>query len=347
MTPNSAFLARLAESWPPADWREVRVLVAVSGGADSVALLRGLRELAAGDASRLLVGHFHHGLRPDADDDEQFVVELARQLGLACELGRADVRSLAGEQGDGLEAAARHARHEFLHAAAHRHGARFIATAHTADDQAETILHRILRGTGLAGLAGIPRTRAIDPGLVLIRPMLPVRRAEVLEYLRQLRQAYREDCSNSDLRFTRNRLRHELLPLLASEFNPQVREALLRLGQLAGEAHAVLGESVARGLSNIRTVIDPDTVEIDVGRASSLLRYALRELFVEIWKQQCWPLQAMGYDQWERLADMISKGQPSADVLPGNIEARLTTQQVLRLSRTAAAKDRPTSTPRA
>ena len=137
------------------------VLAAVSGGADSVALLRAVAALKTGGAGRLCVAHFNHKLRDQADEDQQFVVALCKQIGLSCETGASDVAQLAANEGEGIEPAARRARYEFLKQAAGRVGARFVLTAHTADDQAETILHRIIRGTGIAGLAGMSRSRRL------------------------------------------------------------------------------------------------------------------------------------------------------------------------------------------
>ena len=156
------FEAQLAAAWPPEDWQDVTVVLAVSGGADSVALLRAMTAVRGGGEGRLAAAHLNHQLRgAESDGDEAFVVELCGRLGIACEVGRTPAGELAAESGDGIEAAARDARYRFLAATAARLGARFVATAHTADDQAETILHRILRGTGIGGLAGIARTRPL------------------------------------------------------------------------------------------------------------------------------------------------------------------------------------------
>ena len=169
-------------------------------------------------------------MRPEADDDEQFVVELCRRLEIPCRVGQADVAALAKEQGDGREAAAREARYAYLLELAHDIGARYVATAHTADDQVETILHRIVRGTGLRGLAGMTRVRPLSPHVALVRPLLSVSRDEVEVYLRWLGQDWRDDATNQEREYTRNRIRHELLPLLAAEYNPQISAALTRLG---------------------------------------------------------------------------------------------------------------------
>jgi len=247
--------AKLAAAWPPQTWQDVTVLLAVSGGADSVALLRAMTALHPGGEGRLAVAHFNHRLREDQSAaDEAFVVDLCRQLGTPCEAGHGRPGELSGCGRDGLEAAARKARYEFLAATAARLGARYVVTAHTADDQAETILHRIIRGTGIGGLRGMARARLLrlpflerdqpeelseepvqwaefpSPGTAtLIRPLLEIRRGELVDYLDDLAQPYRSDASNADVRFTRNRIRHELLPRLAEQFNSAVVDALLRL----------------------------------------------------------------------------------------------------------------------
>src|SRR3954468_11588552 len=181
-------LSKLAAAFPPERWRDVTTLVAVSGGADSVALLCGLAALKQGQGEgRLIAAHFNHQLRgAESDEDEAFVRRLARELTVDIEVGSGDVRG--GASGDGLEAAARSARYAFLTETARRSGARYVVTAHTADDQVETVLHRILRGTGLGGLAGIPRVRELTPGQALVRPLLSAGRADVTAYLLSLNQ---------------------------------------------------------------------------------------------------------------------------------------------------------------
>ncbi len=232
-----AIINTIRHDFPPDSWRETHVLLAVSGGADSVAMLAAMGQLKreVGGTGELRVGHVHHGLRGQAaDDDEQFVRQLCEQFQLPLDVGHSDVPALAKLAGDGLEAAARDARYDFLLKTAQKHGARYVATAHTADDQAETILHRILRGSGVAGLAGIPRARRLSESVTLIRPLLAVRRADVLSYLNEQGLDFREDASNRETTLTRNRIRHELLPHLRENYNPAVTDALLRLGALAG-----------------------------------------------------------------------------------------------------------------
>ena len=210
--------------------------VAVSGGADSVALLRGLLDLRAELGIVLRVVHLHHGIRGDeADEDERFVTSLAEQFDLPLTVERVDAPGHGKKKKLSLEASARELRYAFFKKLLETDVCDKIATAHTTDDQAETVLLRVLRGTGTRGLAAIPPLRNASPGLVarIVRPLLGTRRGEIEAYLRALGQEWREDLSNRDPKHMRNRVRHELLPLLEREFNPAVREGLVNLAEIA------------------------------------------------------------------------------------------------------------------
>jgi tRNA(Ile)-lysidine synthase len=330
---SHSFEANLAAACPPPAWRDTSVLLAISGGADSVALARAAAAIRLPGEGRLMIAHFNHRLRGQASDaDEQFVGELAGELGLPFHVARGDLAALPSAGGDGLEAVARAARYDFLQATAEQLGARYVVTAHTADDQVETILHRIVRGTGLAGLAGTQRARPLGPAVSLIRPMLDVCRSEVMEYLTALGQPFCDDVSNSDRRFTRNRLRHDLLPLLAEQYNPQVREALLRLGSLAAEAQQVIDRLVDELLARAVTRLTPECVELDADALALQSPYLVREVFIALWKRQLWPLQAMGFVEWEQLAGMASSSAGDAKrVFHGGIVAERSSA-TLRLS---------------
>ena len=258
-------------------------------------------------------------MRPDADEDEQFVVELCRRLSVTCEVGRVAVDRLAAESGDGIEAAARTARYHFLEQTAGRLGARFVATAHTADDQAETILHRIVRGTGIRGLSGMARVRPLGHA-TLIRPLLGVRRAELQAYLDALGQPYRHDQSNADLRFTRNRIRHQTMPQLREQYNAGVAEALLRLGTLAGEVQELVDGLVEELLARCVTIEGPGAARIELAGLADRPRYLVRELLMALWRRQGWPLQAMGRQKWEELSELaLSAPAPVRRVFPGGV----------------------------
>src|SRR5271166_3503231 len=213
-----------------------RVAVAVSGGADSVALLRVLLELRSELGIVLSVAHFNHRLRgAESEADEAFVAELARQHDLEIFSGCGDVREHALTSKLSMEAAARELRYRWLTSLAESHKPNDIATAHTLDDQAETVLLKFLRGAGSRGLAGIypEMFRGAQEKIPFVRPQLCVTREEVEGYLTSLGQSWREDETNRDHRFARNRVRHELLPLLEREYNPNIRQLLSGAAELS------------------------------------------------------------------------------------------------------------------
>jgi tRNA(Ile)-lysidine synthase len=218
-----------------------RVGIGVSGGADSIASLRIFCDLQSQLGIHLAVLHFHHQLRgAEADADEAFVAGLARNLGIEFIADRADVAGEARRNGWNVEDTARRMRYQFFERVAASHQLQRVVVAHTADDQAETVLAHILRGTGSTGLAGIYPVA----GLV-IRPLLDIRRRELRDYLNQIGQPWREDASNQDTARTRAKIRHNLLPLLERDFEPAVVPRLARMAGLAREE-----ESFWRALEN-------------------------------------------------------------------------------------------------
>jgi tRNA(Ile)-lysidine synthase len=286
-------------------------VVAVSGGADSVALLRGLLDAGAGP---LTVAHFNHHLRgAESDADADFVRELAASLGLPFRLGEADVRAVAA--GDNLEATARRLRYDWLAGL----GAGWVATGHTADDQAETVLHRIIRGTGLQGLRGIAVSRELGAGW-LYRPLLAVTRADVLDYLAELGQPFRTDSSNANPAFTRNRIRSELLPLLRT-FNPAIVDVLGRLAEQADEAHRGIAEEATRLLTEASRPRAGGLYVLDAETMAARPDYLVREVFRTAWAALGWPLDGMTADHWDRLVGIVRSDPTSAD-FPGGIHAR-------------------------
>ncbi len=309
---------QFARSWPSQAWCDVPVVVAVSAGADSVALLRLLDAQVRQNGGRLSVAHIHHHLRIEADGDQCFVQELAGHLGHPFHAVDGDVRQHADLQRDGLEAAARTVRLQALRTIAERIGARYVVLAHTADDQAETILHRIVRGTGLAGLTGMRRSRPLSPSCALIRPLLSFRRQQLRDYLQAIGQSFREDASNVDTRFTRNRLRHDLLPKLAEDYNPRVVEALTRLGTLAREAQGVI-DALVDNLYDRAVIDERGQVRVALDTLRGAGDYLVRQLFIRIWQQRGWPMQSMGHDEWSRLDEAVRLGSGQSFDLPDGI----------------------------
>jgi tRNA(Ile)-lysidine synthase len=218
------------------------VLVGVSGGADSVALLHTLQAVRSRFSLTLHVLHVHHGLRPEADEEAAFVLSLGHRLEVPVTVERVRVSS---EPGQSPEARARAERYRAFRKWAGALDASRIALGHTADDQAETVLMRLLEGAGPRGLAGIPPVRGR-----FIRPLIEVRRREIEARLERVGLSWVEDPSNRDLKFLRNRIRHDLLPFLAGAYNPQITEALCRAAALARElvrdVEALAGQELDR-----------------------------------------------------------------------------------------------------
>ncbi len=235
---------------------EGRLVLGVSGGADSVALLHGMHGLnrARNFPWKVHVGHLHHGIRgPAADEDAQFVRDVAAELDLPVTVEHVDVPSMAKARQQSIEEAARDARYAFLERICLHTESRHIVLAHHADDNAETVLHRILRGTGLRGLAGIAPVRALAPGsdIVVVRPLLKLHRDEIVAFLRERHLRWREDHSNAQTSLTRNRIRLEILPMLESKINRQVRDALIRLAEQARLTDGYLAETAQRTLETL------------------------------------------------------------------------------------------------
>ncbi|MEI6356636.1 MAG: tRNA lysidine(34) synthetase TilS, partial [Verrucomicrobiota bacterium] len=202
-----------------------RIVVAVSGGTDSIVLLDLFHRVAIRDGLHLVVAHANHQLRGEASDrDEAFVLGLAARLGHPAVSGRLDVRAEMARSRTSVEMSARKLRHAFLARTAAEHRASVVALAHHADDQAELFLLRLLRGAGGEGLGGMAwnSPSPADPSRTLVRPLLGLPKAELLAHLKAKRLESREDSSNEDRDILRNRIRHELLPVLERDFTPAI-----------------------------------------------------------------------------------------------------------------------------
>jgi tRNA(Ile)-lysidine synthase len=333
------FIERVGTSWQRHVPEGAGAVVAVSGGPDSVALLRALAGLSVhGTPGPLVVAHVNHGLRgSESDADEDFVRDLSGRLqttvasNLEWSCRRLDTASRVREQGGNLEAVARAARYDWLAGLARERGLRWVATGHTADDQAETVLHRLLRGSGLQGLRGIPPQRVLAEGVRVVRPLLRLRRAEVLEFLEALKQPFRLDSTNSDATYTRNRIRHQLLPLLASDYNPAITEALCRLAEQAEAVFREVEEAAARLRASAELPRTASLLVFDLRRLAAAPRNLIREALRQAWALEGWPRGAMGFDDWEQLAAVVL-GETTALDLPGGIHARAR-EHVLQIGR--------------
>jgi len=304
---------------------EAVVVVGVSGGADSVGLLAVLRDLSRhpGRGYRLTAAHLDHGLRAESHTDAAFVEELSRAWDIPCLIERRDVAGEAKRAGEGIEQAARQVRYAFLRDAAAEAGARYVAVGHHADDNVETILYRIVRGTHLRGLIGMPANRSLEgSAAMLVRPFLCFGRAEIESFCRRANLSWRIDSTNVDTGYRRNFIRHELLPMLRSRLNPRADEALLRLAAAAGDveafvsglAEALLDRAICESGGG-RIVIDRGVLAAEplVVQACAL-RLALERMSV--------PLRAIGAGQFAALRGLLGSDGPNAVTLSGGYVAR-------------------------
>lgn len=322
-----------------------RVAVAVSGGADSVGLLRALADFAPEAGWVLTVAHVHHGLRGiAADEDEQFVARLADRLQLDFLLHRVDTPRTARDQRRGLEETARHLRYTWFRDLLAQGKADAIATAHTLDDQAETVLHRLLRGAWTEGLGGIHPV-VVCTGGVIVRPFLQTRRVAIREWLTTIAQTWREDESNQDLSFTRNRIRHELLPHLAS-YNPSMGEHLAHLATIARDEEAwwaaelsrllpsllLPGRAVRGGGRSVSTHPDEGCVAIELQRLRAFAPAVQRRLVrAAVLQLGC----DLDFEQTEALMSLGGPEAPRKRQLSAEVRAERTPRE-LRLIREAS-----------
>jgi tRNA(Ile)-lysidine synthase len=305
------------------------LVVAVSGGPDSVALARAVIEARDRQApSPVVLAHLNHQLRgAESDADEDFVAAFHASLVAAGAAAlhvcrqRLDVQSLAAAEGTNVEALARRERYRFLAEVARAHEIHWVATGHTANDQAETVLHRLLRGTGLQGLRGIAFRRPLDPSVSVVRPLLQTTREEVLTALSEWGQPFRQDSSNDDLRLTRNRIRHELLPYLAQRYNPAVVAVLSRLAGQSDEALRVDENDFGNLLKESERPRAGAMLVFDADRLRAAPRRMVRGMFRLVWAREGWPVGRMGYEAWDRLAAVVF-GEVQAVDLPARIHAR-------------------------
>ncbi|HTW47148.1 MAG TPA: tRNA lysidine(34) synthetase TilS, partial [Acidobacteriaceae bacterium] len=329
----------------------MRVAVAVSGGADSVALLRAMVEAAPEIGLVVSVAHVHHGIRgAAADEDEAFVRALAEEMGCAFHLHRVDTPAAAREKKQTLEEAARALRYAWFRALMAESQADAVATAHTLDDQAETVLHRLLRGAWTEGLGGIHPVVECPHGVIL-RPFLGARGVEIEGWLRALGQTWREDATNAETVFTRNRIRHELLPRLA-EFNPRVAEQLAHMAELARDEEAwwdaelrrllpqllLPGRPVRGGGRAVSTRPDEGSVGMELERLRALPA-ALRRRVLRAAAEQLGCV--LNFEQTERLMGMVdAEAGAKKQELAADLRAKRTARE-LRLTRLGASEGQP------
>lgn len=303
------------------------IVCAVSGGIDSVAMLHGL--VAVNEIHerrwRLHVAHLDHGLRAASRDDGQFVESLAQSLGLPYTQQSSDIREEAKRAGAGIEETARRIRYDFLERVAREIGAAHVCVAHHADDQAETVLHRILRGTGIRGLAGMRDIRPLRDGgdLQLVRPMLSFSRSDLQAYLNARELPWRHDETNDDpATATRNTIRHELLPRIAELVNPEAAAALTRLAEHARRCDAAIRQFALDALRHVHVEETAGSVRLAVASITGLPAAVQGEIVTILLDRISASRREIGLERIDAVLALISSGDHKRHIeLPGGVTA--------------------------
>jgi tRNA(Ile)-lysidine synthase len=300
------------------------MLLAVSGGSDSMAMLHAVVRLREQlKLTQLEVAHLNHGLRgSDSDGDADFVRQICNELHVRCHVEVMSAGTLQQTSRGSLEEAARRVRYQFLERVAMDRGIQNITTAHQLQDQNETIIFNLLRGTGLRGLRGIPQIRQVSPYLRLIRPMLSISKEVIQTWLRDQSLVFREDGSNEEMDFARNRIRR-----MMSQLPDENGDALnRRLAELSQQANQTIQSLDAAAVEILRvSVLDSSASTIRL-RRSSLLQWPeplVRHALSSVWSTNGWPQQQMNRDHWLRLSRIIREGTPRRCTFPSAIELQI------------------------
>ena len=357
---------KILKAFPLVEWSRRRVCLAASGGPDSVALVRAFVAIVkeAKLQNAVCVATVNHKLRDEeSDEDAEFVRKLGTDLGIPVIVKTIDrvVLDRETKRLGSLESAARKIRYELLHDATKEFGARFLVTAHHADDQLETMLFRLFRGSGFDGLQGMATTRTFDQSLTLARPMLAITKKEILEYLVRLKQNYRVDSSNASPEFTRNRIRNELVPLLDEIFPNRWRGALSRLAEQGKETNVFLDErvdelerEVEKETSRLKkyrqalqelNVVEPekhessDVVDLPLQTLQNTPSIILKRYFMRLWRRLQWPLGELGSEEWDRLVAGV-KQRKTPRQFPGNVAALFPDSDTARFQRITSSDEK-------
>jgi tRNA(Ile)-lysidine synthase len=280
------------------------VLVAVSGGIDSMVLLDMLIRLAPTMNLTLGVAHYDHGLRGEASkQDAQFVIEWARNRGLKVYVGHGDVRQIADDHKLSIEEAARRARYTFLRKVARKHRFPVVVTGHTANDNAETVLLNLVRGSGVRGLAAIPPVRQMGEGVILGRPLLDFERSEVERYAKEMAIEWREDESNESSKFLRNRLRSELLPLL-QQYNPSIVGTLNTTAEIMRNLEQYLSQSVQSAIERVIVEKSKERLALNLHQIKHFLP-AMQTEIVQRGVSQAFDIPPISFNATERALALL------------------------------------------
>ncbi len=288
------------------------IMIGVSGGPDSVALVKILHTMNAAKGLRLrfVVAHLNHKLRgKDAEEDAQFVRDFAAGLSLPCKVKEVDVQKIADQTKCSIEEAARTERYRFFEEVAREQGATLIALGHTADDNAETVLHRIIRGSGAVGLGGIPIKRPLTPDspIQIIRPLLFTWRKEIIQYLQDEQLGYRTDASNQETTYLRNKIRLDLIPLLEGQYNPNIKKTLNQLSRIFSENNEYLSSEAKKALKNATIQNDGERHVIDARFLGKQPKIIQHRVIQEVLNNLHIPLKEITYEHYTTMLDGITK----------------------------------------
>ncbi len=311
-------LSATAAAMPTAQFANMPLVLGVSGGADSVAMLRLVAELwtqaAETDPRQLVVAHYNHAVRgAAADGDEAFTANLAKSLSLEFRSEKAEYHVDSPARSHG-EAAFRDARYRFFESVLSATGARAAFVAHTADDNIETVLHQLFRGTGPTGLAGMKPQRTLGPECVLYRPLLAMRRADLRAGLVEIDQDWREDASNNDVQYQRNWLRGELMPLIRTRY-PQADAAILRTIETQADGVTAINHA-AKFWIDTNVHFGANQVTIQRGEITSAIFAAALN---RVWDKQGWPRGDLSATHLRNLHATVTKQTDQAFMLPGEL----------------------------
>ena len=297
-----------------------RVVIAVSGGPDSVALLYLLNKLKNKWRLYLHIAHLNHMLRKDeADSESLFVSNLAKKLKLPLSLEHIEVKDFAKKMKLSIEEAARKLRYDFFLKVAKENFISKIALGHNNNDQAETVLMRFLRGSGISGLRGIPAKRKLDSCLI-IRPLIEIRREQILRFLSLRNIPYRSDSSNLNNLYFRNRIRNELIPYLEKSYNPNIKEILANFAENISDDFDFLERSGQNRFKAVRANSAEGEITISSKKFSALHK-ALQKLVARLAvKELKGDLRRIDYRHWKELEDLLGKRPKNSIVdLPGGV----------------------------
>lgn len=299
---------------------DVPILVACSAGGDSVALVRLMHRWwqESDTPAELAVAHFNHGLRgDDSNDDERFVRKLCHRLCLPCHVD-ASKKPAAANPSAPCESELRDQRRDFFLRTASQHGYRYVVSAHTQDDQIETVLFRLFRGSGISGLSGIPANSSLGTDVVLKRPLLAFTRQQLRDFLSDIEQDWREDHTNNETDYTRNYLRHELWPRIEDRF-PQAGNAIVRFASLAEEQTCAL-RSLALQWLDRSAQFEKQAIRFELAKNAPTPQAVIVLACQIAFDRMQWSRGKMSFEQWQQLARVINaNASHEAFQLPGNL----------------------------